>query len=180
MPTSITRLSKFTIPIAGLNPRGAGLPTHNMISPAAGVKEGKAKNDRGKSTYRKGGERKKEIEGTSGVEMKRSSPRGDGRKVKKIEIRGKRWGWKVLEEETLQGDIEDWIDRKRGGKAKSNKMKLGSPVLVQFRNVLSSKGIEINTKKHLTSDFMLEVRPHQRILPHENTLKEKTNYCERA
>ena len=48
MPTSITRLSKFTIPIAGLNPRGAGLPTHNMISPAAGMREGKAKNDRGR------------------------------------------------------------------------------------------------------------------------------------
>lgn len=36
MPTSITRLSKFTIPTAGLNPPGVGLPTHNMISPAAG------------------------------------------------------------------------------------------------------------------------------------------------
>ena len=40
------------------------------------------------------------------------------------------------------------MDRKRvGGRAKSNKMKLGSPVLVPFRNVPSSKGIEINTKK---------------------------------
>lgn len=41
MPTSITRLSKFTIPIAGLNPQGAGLPTHNMISLVAGVREDK-------------------------------------------------------------------------------------------------------------------------------------------
>lgn len=41
MPASITRLSKFTIPIAGLNPQGAGMATHNMISPVAGVREGK-------------------------------------------------------------------------------------------------------------------------------------------
>lgn len=58
MPTSITRLSKFTIPIAGLNPQGAGLPTHNMISPVAGLREGKARKERGKNI--KGG-RKREV-----------------------------------------------------------------------------------------------------------------------
>ena len=54
-------------------------------------------------------------------------------------------------ESARRRDTAEWhrrLDRKReGGRAKSNKMKLGSPVLVPFRNVLSSKGIEINTKK---------------------------------
>lgn len=76
MPTSITRLSKFTIPIAGLNPQGAGLPTHNMISPVAGAREGK----RGKTEGRtqNGMERRREVKEKekgqrvpSGLERKR-------------------------------------------------------------------------------------------------------------
>lgn len=52
MPASITRLSKITIPIAGLNPQGAGLPTRNMISPVTGTR----------------GEERGEIEGGKGTE----------------------------------------------------------------------------------------------------------------
>lgn len=60
MPTSITRLSKFTIPIAGLNPQGAGLPTHNMISPVAGAREGKRGKIEGRTYTEKGGEEERE------------------------------------------------------------------------------------------------------------------------
>lgn len=74
MPTSITRLSKFTIPIAGLNPQGAGLPTHNMISLVAGERgrEKRGKTGRRTCTKKQGeeergeGERKKGMQGTFG------------------------------------------------------------------------------------------------------------------
>lgn len=89
-------------------------------------------------------------------------------------------GWKVLEQrETVKRHGR--LDRKREGRAKSSKMKLRSPLLFPFRNAPSLKGLETNTKKSfLTSDLRLGVWPDQRISPHENTLKEKTNYCERA
>lgn len=53
MPVSIRRLSKFTNPIAGLKPRGAGLPSHNMISPVAGARRSIIR-DRENNTKRRG------------------------------------------------------------------------------------------------------------------------------
>lgn len=61
MPASITRLSKITIPIAGLNPQGAGLPTHNMISPVTGTRGEERGGDRGKAHKQKGMERKRRM-----------------------------------------------------------------------------------------------------------------------
>lgn len=48
--------------------------------------------------------------------------------------------------------MEDWIEERKG-RAKSNKMKLGSPLLFLFRSILSLTGLEINTKRHLNIRF---------------------------
>lgn len=84
------------------------------------------------------------MEGTFGGRQERV---GDlDQEVKREEKVG---GWKVVEQER-----HGRLDRKKEeGRAKSNKMKLGSPLLFPFRNVLSLKGFEINTKKHFNIGF---------------------------
>lgn len=80
MPTSITRLSKFTIPIAGLNPQGVGQPSHNMISPGAGGR-GKRGKIEGRTYTRREGEGGKGEGETKRWKMER----------KRLEISTTRW-----------------------------------------------------------------------------------------
>lgn len=97
MPTSITRLSKFTIPIAGLNPQGAGLPTHNMISPVAAER---------------GREKRGKIERRTYTEVRRREVKEKGRKGWRVPLGAERKRLEIWTEKR-------WLERNskslRGG-----------------------------------------------------------------
>lgn len=59
----------------------------------------------------------------------------------------------MLEEERQRRENGRLNREKEEGRAKSNKMKVGSPLLFSFRNFLSLKVLGINTKKHLNIRF---------------------------